>query len=51
LRHLKQASQKDDASSLMPSPIRAIGDEPLVEALQQVGPDHYVARHRIAGMF
>ena len=50
-RHLKQASQKDDASSLMPSPIRAIGDEPLVEALQQVGPDHYVARHRIAGMF
>jgi len=51
LRHLKQMRQNDDASSLMPSPIRAIGDEPLVEPLQQVGPDHYVARHRIAGMF
>src|SRR5450830_1072458 len=51
LRHLKKALQNDDASSLMPSPIRAIGDEPLVEPLQQVGPDHYVARHRIAGMF
>ncbi|XAH22594.1 dipeptide ABC transporter ATP-binding protein [Xylophilus sp. GW821-FHT01B05] len=34
----------------IPSPIRAIGDEPLVAPLVQVGPDHFVARHAVAGM-
>jgi len=34
----------------IPSPIRAVGDEPHVQALVQVGADHFVARHAIAGM-
>jgi glutathione transport system ATP-binding protein len=36
-------------SDEIPSPIRAVGDEPTVQPLVQVGPDHFVARHRIAG--
>ncbi len=47
LRHLKQAVANDE----IPSPIRAIGDEPEVQALKQVGPGHYVATHRISGAF
>ena len=47
LRHLKQAISNDE----IPSPIRAVGDEPVVEALKQVGPGHFVATHRIAGLF
>jgi glutathione transport system ATP-binding protein len=35
----------------VPSPIRAVGDEPVVEPLHAVGPGHYVARHRVGGMF
>ncbi len=31
----------------IPSPVRALGDEPLVAALEQVGDDHYVARHSV----
>jgi glutathione transport system ATP-binding protein len=47
MRHLKQAVANDE----IPSPVRAVGDEPQVQALQQVGPGHYVAAHRIAGVF
>ncbi|WP_419204886.1 dipeptide ABC transporter ATP-binding protein [Bordetella trematum] len=35
----------------LPSPARAVGDEPLVEPLVQVGPGHFVARHRIGGAY
>jgi glutathione transport system ATP-binding protein len=38
-------------SDEIPSPIRAVGDEPVVAPLVQVGPDHFVARHRIAGAY
>ncbi|WP_407066953.1 ABC transporter ATP-binding protein [Hohaiivirga grylli] len=31
----------------IPSPMRLIGDEPLVEPLIQVGTDHFVARHKV----
>jgi len=47
LRHLKQGLQNDE----IPSPIRAIGDDPLVEPLKQVGPGHFVAAHRISAAF
>jgi len=47
LRHLKKALQNDE----IPSPIRAIGDDPLVEPLKQVGPGHFVATHRISAAF
>ena len=45
-RHLPRELQVDE----LPSTIRAIGDEPLVEPLVRVGPDHYVARHRVGGV-
>ncbi|WP_050475888.1 dipeptide ABC transporter ATP-binding protein [Herbaspirillum rhizosphaerae] len=47
LRHLKKGLQNDE----IPSPIRTIGDDPLVEPLKQVGPGHFVATHRISAAF
>ncbi len=35
----------------IPSPIRAVGDEPTVRPLVQVAPDHYVARHSVGGLY
>ena len=35
----------------IPSPIRTVGDEPVVEPLVEVGPGHFVARHPIAGIY
>ncbi|MFT4192909.1 MAG: dipeptide ABC transporter ATP-binding protein [Comamonas sp.] len=35
----------------IPSPIRAVGDEPVVRPLVEVGPGHFVARHLIAAGF
>ncbi|MFM9923538.1 dipeptide ABC transporter ATP-binding protein [Variovorax sp. H27-G14] len=35
----------------IPSPIRAVGDEPVVPPLVQVAPGHFVARHSIGGAF
>ena len=35
----------------IPSPIRAVGDEPVVPPLVPVSPDHFVARHRIGGLY
>ena len=46
-RHLPRELQVDE----LPSSIRALGDEPLVEPLVRVGPDHYVARHRVGGVY
>ncbi len=31
----------------IPSPVRAVGDEPVVQPLEQVGDDHFVARHSV----
>ncbi|EAY65100.1 ATPase component of ABC transporter with duplicated ATPase domains [Burkholderia cenocepacia PC184] len=39
------------AADEIPSPIRAIGDEPVVAPLVAVGPDHYVATHRVGGAY
>jgi glutathione transport system ATP-binding protein len=46
-RHLRRELLEGE----IPSPIRAVGDEPVVLPLQQVAPDHYVARHRVGGMY
>ena len=35
----------------IPSPIRALGDEPLLAPLEEVGPGHFVARHAVSGAF
>jgi glutathione transport system ATP-binding protein len=40
-RHLPLLSDE------IPSPVRALGDEPLLAPLQEVGPGHFVARHAI----
>jgi len=46
-RHIKRALLSDE----IPSPIRKLGDEPVVEPLVEVGPGHYVARHRVGGAY
>ncbi len=46
-RHLKRALLEGD----IPSPIRAVGDEPVVRPLEQVSPGHFVARHPIANLY
>ncbi len=37
--------------SEVPSPLRALDDPPTVAPLVQVGPDHFVARHRVGGLY
>ncbi|OXI18106.1 dipeptide ABC transporter ATP-binding protein [Burkholderia sp. AU15512] len=39
------------AADEIPSPIRAVGDDPVVAPLVAVGPDHYVATHRVGGAY
>ena len=46
-RHLKRALLSDE----IPSPIRRLGDDPVVRPLEQVGPDHFVARHPVGGAY
>jgi glutathione transport system ATP-binding protein len=46
-RRRKRALSSDE----IPSPVRAVGDEPTVEPLQQVGPGHFVAAHRVGGAY
>jgi glutathione transport system ATP-binding protein len=38
-------------SGEIPSPIRAVGDEPVVQPLQQVAADHYVAQYSATAHF
>ena len=37
--------------SEIPSPVRGVGDDPLVSPLVQVGEGHYVATHKVGGMY
>jgi glutathione transport system ATP-binding protein len=37
--------------SEVPSPLRRLDDPPHVAPLVQVGPDHYVARHPVGGLY
>jgi glutathione transport system ATP-binding protein len=39
------------SSEEIPSPIRAVGDEPTVAPLEQVGPGHFVATHHVGGIY
>ncbi len=43
--------QREVLAGEIPSPIRNVGDLPLVEPLQQVGPGHFVAMHRISSAY
>jgi glutathione transport system ATP-binding protein len=46
-RHAKRMLAADE----LPSPIRALDNEPVVAPLVAVGPDHFVAEHRIGGAY
>lgn len=46
-RHLKRQLMVDE----IPSPVRALGDEPLVKPLVQVSDHHYVAKHKISEIY
>lgn len=46
-RHLKRALLSEE----IPSPIRKLGDEPVVQPLVQVAPGHFVARHAVGGAY
>ena len=46
-RHLRRALRAEE----VPSPIRAVGDEPQVAPLREVGPGHYIATHRVGGIY
>jgi glutathione transport system ATP-binding protein len=47
----RRHGKRELSSEEIPSPIRAVGDEPVVLPLEEVAPGHYVARHRIAGAY
>jgi len=47
----RRHGKRELSSEEIPSPIRAIGDEPVVLPLKEVAPGHYVATHRIAGAY
>jgi ABC-type glutathione transport system ATPase component len=38
-------------NSELPSPVRPLGYEPEVRPLEEVGPGHFVARHRVGGLY
>ena len=46
-RHLKHELSSDE----VPSPMRTLHDEPVVQPLVCVGPDHYVAQHKVGGLY
>ncbi|TWG79692.1 glutathione transport system ATP-binding protein [Cupriavidus gilardii J11] len=46
-RHMRREPLSDE----IPSPIRAIGDEPVVQPLVAVAPGHFVARHAVGGAY
>jgi glutathione transport system ATP-binding protein len=45
-RHLRRTPLEGE----VPSPVRPVGDEPVVRPLVQVGPGHFVARHPVGGI-
>jgi len=47
----KRKRKRELSSEEIPSPIRAVGDEPRVEPLREVGPGHFVAMHRVGGAY
>jgi glutathione transport system ATP-binding protein len=47
----RRHAQRMLAADEIPSPIRKLGDEPTVAKLVAVGPDHYVAEHRVGGAY
>jgi len=47
----RRRRKRELSSDEIPSPIRDVGDEPAVLPLEEVGPEHFVARHRVGGAY
>jgi glutathione transport system ATP-binding protein len=47
----RRQAMRELQSDEIPSPIRDVGNPPLVAPLQQVGPGHFVARHSVGGSY
>jgi glutathione transport system ATP-binding protein len=47
----RRRRKRELSSEEVPSPIRALGDDPVVAPLAEVGPGHFVARHRVGGPY
>ena len=47
----RRRGKRELSSEEIPSPIRAIGDEPEAAPLREVGPGHFVATHRVGGAY
>ena len=47
----RRRRKRELSSEEIPSPIRAIGDDPIVAPLAEVGPDHFVATHHVGGAY
>ena len=47
----RRKRKRELSSEEIPSPIRAIGDDPVVAPLAQVGPGHFVAMHHVGGAY
>ena len=47
----RRRRKRELSSEEIPSPIRAIGDEPDVAPLAEVAPGHFVATHRVGGTY
>jgi glutathione transport system ATP-binding protein len=45
----RPAGALDDSE--VPSPLRGLGYEPQAASLEEVEPDHFVARHRVGGLY
>ena len=47
----RRRRKRELSSEEIPSPIRDVGDDPVVAPLAQVGPGHFVARHHVGGAY
>ncbi|TMG87606.1 MAG: dipeptide ABC transporter ATP-binding protein [Betaproteobacteria bacterium] len=47
----RRRRKRELSSEEIPSPFRAVGDEPVVAPLEQIGPGHFVAVHRVGGAY
>ncbi|MDQ6620694.1 MAG: dipeptide ABC transporter ATP-binding protein [Pseudomonadota bacterium] len=47
----RRRQQLELSSDEVPTPVRSVGDDPVVAPLVAVGPDHFVAQHRVGGAY
>jgi glutathione transport system ATP-binding protein len=47
----RRRAKRELSSEEIPSPIRPVGDEPVLAPLAEVGPGHFVATHRVGGAY